>query len=314
MRLSHKVIMLSAAVLMGVAPALGATQVSNAATATKSTTVKKGATTKAVASKKAASKATTTKKVVSKTTTPKKVAAKKTTSKKATTKKVASKKTAAVKQGKIKLTHNAYVYNKNGKRDTKYMGGGKNAVIPKGVTLKYYGNVTSINGKKYYRIAKNDYIKVANTTKKAATKKPAKKASSKKLIAVLGHNAYVYNSKGKTNKKVIKKGKKVTVNKAKNIKIGKKSVPVYQVNGKNQYIKVANIASINGKAVKAAKKTVTKKPAKTAPATDTKKPATDKTDATKPATDKSTTTTGTTTTPAATGTTTTPTTNATTNK
>lgn len=310
MRLSHKVIMLSAAVLMGVAPALGATQVSNAATATKSTTVKKGATTKAVASKKAASKATTTKKVVSKKSTPKKVAAKKTTSKKA-----ASKKTAAVKQGKIKLTHNAYVYNKNGKRDTKYMGGGKNAVIAKGVTLKYYGNVTSINGKKYYRIAKNDYIKVANTTKKAATKKPAKKASSKKLIAVLGHNAYVYNSKGKTNKKVIKKGKKVTVNKAKNIKIGKKSVPVYQINGKNQYIKVANIASINGKAVKAAKKTVTKKPAKTTPATDTKKPATDKTDATKPATDKSTTTTtGTTTTPAATGSTTTPTTNATTNK
>jgi hypothetical protein len=292
MRLSHKVIMLSAAVLMGVAPALGATQVSNAATATKSTTVKKGATTKAVASKKAASKATTTKKVVSKKSTPKKVAAKKTTSKKA-----ASKKTAAVKQGKIKLTHNAYVYHKNGKRDTNYAGGGKNAVIVKGVTLKYYGNVTSINGKKYYRIAKNDYIKVANTTKKAATKKPAKKASSKKLIAVLGHNAYVYNSKGKTNKKVIKKGKKVTVNKAKNIKIGKKSVPVYQINGKNQYIKVANIASINGKAVKAAKKTVT-----------------DKTDATKPATDKSTTTTTGTTTPATTGSTTTPTTNAITNK
>lgn len=310
MRLSHKVIMLSAAVLMGVAPALGATQVSNAATATKSTTVKKGATTKAVASKKAASKATTTKKAVSKKSTPKKVAAKKTTSKKAV-----SKKTAAVKQGKIKLTHNAYVYDKNGKRIANYGGSKKTATIAKGVTLNYYGPVTTINKKPYYYIGKDNgkscFVKKANTPKKATTKKPAKKASSKKLIAVLGHNAYVYNSKGKTNKKVIKKGKKVTVNKAKNIKIGKKSVPVYQINGKNQYIKVANIASINGKA---AKKTVTKKPAKTTPATDTKKPATDKTDATKPATDKSTTTTTGTTTPATTGTTTTPTTNATTNK
>ncbi|MCT0197779.1 cell division protein, partial [Lactobacillus helveticus] len=89
MKLSHKLIMVSAAALMSVSPLVNTTQNVNAATAS---------------SKKTTAKKTSTKKATTKKSTSKKAdSSKKTTSKKTTS-------------NTIKLIHNAYVYDKNGKR------------------------------------------------------------------------------------------------------------------------------------------------------------------------------------------------------
>lgn len=53
------------------------------------------------------------------------------------------------------LKHNAYVYNNKGRRV--YVG-----TLRRGATLSTYGGSMRINGKKYYRINKNRYVKVAN--------------------------------------------------------------------------------------------------------------------------------------------------------
>lgn len=59
------------------------------------------------------------------------------------------------------LKHNAFIYNKNGKALRK---GHKRLLLKKGhkVLLLDNGKTTTIKGKKFYRIGKNQYIKVAN--------------------------------------------------------------------------------------------------------------------------------------------------------
>ena len=88
---------------------------------------------------------------------------------------------AAVK--KSKLTHNAYVYKSNGTRYGK-------KVLKKGKTVNVLGQ-KKIHGKKYYRIGKNQYVKVANFAKKT------NKANTVSGQYYLTHNAYVYNAEGK---------------------------------------------------------------------------------------------------------------------
>lgn len=112
------------------------------------------------------------------------------------------------------LKHNAYVYDKNGKRANK-------KVLKKSTDVKVTGTKT-IKGKKYYVIADGQYVKAANFTG-TETK--------------LKHNAYVYNKNGKrANKKVLKKGKKIKTFSTKTIK-GKKFASI----GKGHYVKVANL-------------------------------------------------------------------------
>ena len=52
------------------------------------------------------------------------------------------------------LKHNAYVYDKNGKRK-------KHKALKKNHSVTVHGKKT-IHGKKYYKIGKNKYIKAAN--------------------------------------------------------------------------------------------------------------------------------------------------------
>lgn len=217
MKLSHKLIMVSAAALMGVSPLLSAAQ---------------GANPIAQAASKSSSK------------------------------------------GTIKLSGNAYVYDKNGKRDKNYMGGGKNAVIAKGVTLNYTGKTVMIDNTEYYPIGNNAYVKAANvgykdgkpvsSTTKTPAKKPAatttnkptdskttpkksdpkvKKSTAKKTTVTLKHNAYIYDSKSKTNKKLVKKGQTLTVDQLTDI--GSKLY--YRISGqKNQFIKNTNVGTVTG--------------------------------------------------------------------
>lgn len=131
---------------------------------------------------------------------------------------------AAVKNGK--LTHNVYIYKSNGNRYGK-------KVLKKGKTVKILGT-KKIYGKKYYRIGKNQYVKVANFAKKVS------KANAVSGQYYLTHNAYVYNAEGKRIKgtDTLKKNHVFTV------------VGVKTINGKNylslgngQYVKATNAQS-----------------------------------------------------------------------
>ena len=309
MKLSHKLIMVSAAALMSVSPLLNTTQNVNAATAS----------TKKTTTKKTSSKKTTTKKSAS---TKKTISTKKSTSKK-TTKKAASSKTTTSKKTTsniIKLTHNAYVYDKNGKRLKTYMGSAKYTTIAKGVTVNSNGTKT-IKGVLYYSLGGGAYIKAANVDGKVATSSSTKKTSSKntssnkpstdesedststKLIhnayvydvngkrikkyegkskltkgteidtygtvnikgkkyyqldkegtafvkagnvdrpttITLKKNAYIYNSEGKTKKKLVKKGKTVKTTEAKYI-----GTKLYYKIGDDQFVKAANVGKVKG--------------------------------------------------------------------
>ena len=209
MKLSHKLIMVSAAALMSVSPLLNTTQNVNAATAsTKKTTTKKTSSKKATTKKSASTK---------KTTSTKKSTSKKTTKKAASSKTTTSKKTTS---NTIKLTHNAYVYDKNGKRLKTYMGSAKYTTIAKGVTVNSNGTKT-INGVLYYSLGGGAYIKAANVDGKVATSSSTKKTSSKNTSSnkpstdesedststKLIHNAYVYDVNGKRIKKYEGKSK-----------------------------------------------------------------------------------------------------------
>ena len=301
--------MVSAAALMSVSPLLNTTQNVNAATAS----------TKKTTTKKTSSKKTTTKKSAStkKTTSTKKSTSKKTTKKAASSKTTTSKKTTS---NTIKLTHNAYVYDKNGKRLKTYMGSAKYTTIAKGVTVNSNGTKT-IKGVLYYSLGGGAYIKAANVDGKVATSSSTKKTSSKntssnkpstdesedststKLIhnayvydvngkrikkyegkskltkgteidtygtvnikgkkyyqldeegtafvkagnvdrpttITLKKNAYIYNSEGKTKKKLVKKGKTVKTTEAKYI-----GTKLYYKIGDDQFVKAANVGKVKG--------------------------------------------------------------------
>ena len=131
---------------------------------------------------------------------------------------------AAVK--KSKLTHNAYVYKSNGTRYGK-------KVLKKGKTVNVLGQ-KKIHGKKYYRIGKNQYVKVANFAKKT------NKANTVSGQYYLTHNAYVYNAEGKRIKgtDTLKKSHVFTV-------VGVKTIngKDYLSLGNGQYVKAANALS-----------------------------------------------------------------------
>ncbi len=301
--------MVSAAALMSVSPLLNTTQNVNAATAsTKKTTTKKTSSKKATTKKSASTK---------KTTSTKKSTSKKTTKKAASSKTTTSKKTTS---NTIKLTHNAYVYDKNGKRLKTYMGSAKYTTIAKGVTVNSNGTKT-IKGVLYYSLGGGAYIKAANVDGKVATSSSTKKTSSKntssnkpstdesedststKLIhnayvydvngkrikkyegkskltkgteidtygtvnikgkkyyqldkegtafvkagnvdrpttITLKKNAYIYNSEGKTKKKLVKKGKTVKTTEAKYI-----GTKLYYKIGDDQFVKAANVGKVKG--------------------------------------------------------------------
>lgn len=190
MKLSRKLMMVSAAALMGVSPMLTSASPAYAAKSTK------------------------------------------------TTKKTTGDKTV--------LAKNAYIYDKNGKRNTNYKYNGKTyKSISKGSTLYTYGTVT-IKGKLYFDIGNGNYIKAANVGtvngKKYSSSTSSKKTSTKSVE--LTHNAYVYDKNGKRIKSAgtLKKGSTVEYTGTKTIK-GKK----YYNLGKGQYVKTANAKKVTTK-------------------------------------------------------------------
>ncbi|MDF7682133.1 SLAP domain-containing protein [Lactobacillus sp. ESL0679] len=208
MKFNHKLMMVSAAVLLGTSPIVGSVQATTVQAAKKSSTNK-----------------------------------------------------SASKKGTIQFSHNAYVYDKNGKRLKKYMGDAKYTKIVKGISVKYSGKKT-INGKLYYAIGNGAFVKAGNVGY-VDGKKVTTTTSTAQVTATIKRNAYIYDANGKTNKKKIKKNTKVTVDQL--IYIGSKLY--YRISGQsNQFIKSANVASTST-TLKPVNSKPTQKPSKPTDAT-----------------------------------------------
>ncbi len=161
----------------------------------------------------------------SKTTTSTK---KSTTSKTTSTKKTSTKKDSDMDAIKVKLIHNAYVYDQNGKRIKKYNGKTK---LTKGTTVNTYGTDT-INGKDYYQLnaAGTAFVKASNVD------------SASSVTITMKKNAYIYDGNGDTEKKTIKKGKKVKATEARYI-----GTKLYYKIGDDQFVKAANVGKVSSK-------------------------------------------------------------------
>ena len=278
MKLSHKLIMLSTAALMGVTPVLGGVNTASVAqAATKSSKIVLGsnayvylkdgtrnknykvgdtaypvigkgaklnayglitikgvsyysigdgnyikASNVATVDGKKATTATTSSTKKDTTKTDKKTTTKKDTSKKDTTNNTTTTSTNDDSEAKsIELSHNSYVYDKNGKR-IKSAG-----TLKKGSKVSYV-SLDTINSKKYYNLGKGQYIKAANA--KATT--PVKKNNKH---VELTHNSYVYDKNGKRIKsaKTLKKGATFDYTGTKDIN----DVEYYDM---GQYVKASN--------------------------------------------------------------------------
>ena len=161
----------------------------------------------------------------SKTTTSTK---KSTTSKTTSTKKTSTKKDSDRDAIKVKLIHNAYVYDQNGKRIKKYNGKTK---LTKGTTVNTYGTDT-INGKDYYQLnaAGTAFVKASNVD------------SASSVTITMKKNAYIYDGNGDTEKKTVKKGKKVKATEARYI-----GTKLYYKIGDDQFVKAANVGKVSSK-------------------------------------------------------------------
>lgn len=129
---------------------------------------------------------------------------------------------------KVKLIHNAYVYDQNGKRIKKYNGKTK---LTKGTTVNSYGTDT-INGKDYYQLnaAGTAFVKASNVD------------STSSVTITMKKNAYIYDGNGNTKKKTVKKGKKVKATEARYI-----GTKLYYKIGDNQFVKATNVGKVSSK-------------------------------------------------------------------
>lgn len=170
----------------------------------------------------ASSSSKTTTSTTKKTTSTKKS----TTSKKTSTKKDSE--ASDMDAIKVKLIHNAYVYDQNGKRIKKYNGKTK---LTKGTTVNSYGTDT-INGKDYYQLnaAGTAFVKASNVD------------STSSVTITMKKNAYIYDGNGNTKKKTVKKGKKVKATEARYI-----GTKLYYKIGDNQFVKAANVGKVSSK-------------------------------------------------------------------
>ena len=175
----------------------------------------------------ASSSSKTTTSTTKKTTSTKKSTTSKTTS----TKKTSTKKDSEASDRdaiKVKLIHNAYVYDQNGKRIKKYNGKTK---LTKGTTVNSYGTDT-INGKDYYQLnaAGTAFVKASNVD------------STSSVTITMKKNAYIYDGNGDTEKKTVKKGKKVKATEARYI-----GTKLYYKIGDDQFVKAANVGKVSSK-------------------------------------------------------------------
>lgn len=113
--------------------------------------------------------------------------------------KAASSTSSLSKGTKAKFVSNSYIYDKNGKRISKYQGKSK---FVKGDSVTTYG-IQTINGKKYYQLDKKGtaFVRTVNidgkTTSNQVSSVSNDAESTKKYDYSLKKNAYIYDNNGK---------------------------------------------------------------------------------------------------------------------
>ena len=224
MKLSHKLVMVSAAALMSVAPLLGtAENVNTVQAAPKKTTSKKAANNKITLVRNAyvydkngkrldkymgSAKYTTIAKGVTVTTNGTKTIdgvkyyslGNNAYIKAVNVDGKAASSTSSLSKGtKAKFVSNSYIYDKNGKRISKYQGKSK---FVKGDSVTTYG-IQTINGKKYYQLDKKGtaFVRTVNIDGKTTSNQESSVSndaeSTKKYDYSLKKNAYIYDNNGK---------------------------------------------------------------------------------------------------------------------
>lgn len=101
----------------------------------------------------------------------------------------------------LMVSRNSFVYDKNDKLVKNKYGMIKTISKFKNVVALDHGKAVTINGKKYYRIGKNQYIKISNTS--ARPKATSISASGK----IKGKRVTLYTADGKALRKINLKGK-----------------------------------------------------------------------------------------------------------
>ena len=113
--------------------------------------------------------------------------------------KAASSTSSLSKGTKAKFVSNSYIYDKNGKRISKYQGKSK---FVKGDSVTTYG-IQTINGKKYYQLDKKGtaFVRTVNIDGKTTSNQESSVSndaeSTKKYDYALKKNAYIYDNNGK---------------------------------------------------------------------------------------------------------------------
>ena len=113
--------------------------------------------------------------------------------------KAASSTSSLSKGTKAKFVSNSYIYDKNGKRISKYQGKSK---FVKGDSVTTYG-IQTINGKKYYQLDKKGtaFVRTVNIDGKTTSSQESSVSndaeSTKKYDYSLKKNAYIYDKNGK---------------------------------------------------------------------------------------------------------------------
>ncbi|MBD5430273.1 SLAP domain-containing protein [Lactobacillus sp.] len=160
-------------------------------------------------------------------------------------------------KGLLGLSHNSYIYDKNGKRLNNF-NGQKNVVLKAGSIVSYTGKITNatnsssyyfyntsddgtaktstiktIKGQEYYAIGNGGYIKAANVN----TINGHVMYTNKPTYVTLETDVYGYDENFKQNKTVYKRGQKVKVSKSVIDRSGEDPQLYFQVSGKkNQLI------------------------------------------------------------------------------
>lgn len=113
--------------------------------------------------------------------------------------KAASSTSSLSKGTKAKFVSNSYIYDKNGKRISKYQGKSK---FVKGDSVTTYG-IQTINGKKYYQLDKKGtaFVRTVNIDGKTTSNQESSVSndaeSTKRYDYSLKKNAYIYDKNGK---------------------------------------------------------------------------------------------------------------------
>lgn len=129
--------------------------------------------------------------------------------------------------------HNAFVYDKNGKLVLAKDGYRLKALHTKAKILDN-GKVYTIKGKKYYRVGKNRFVKVANVGRVSKAQKINTRGT---ITATKKYGVKLYNANGKYTKKYLTVAKKVKFDAKKLMK----GTTFYRIKGTNTWVRSGNI-------------------------------------------------------------------------